>query len=455
MIATDKQIAVVGLGLTGLSYARYLKQQGLKFVLMDTREEPPMLLQFKQEFAGDNCLQALYLGGLDLASLLAADKILLSPGFPLDNEMLHQAKAAGVKIQGDIALFAEVVAAPVVAVTGSNAKSTVVSLLGAMAEADGKQVAVAGNIGQPVLDLLQQPKKQLYILELSSFQLEVTDNLCADVACVLNVSEDHLDRYRDMAHYHAVKHKVYYGAKHVVSNRLAPLTQAPIAEGVSESSFGLNRPDFKQFGLLSESEEEFIAYQFQPLMSVRELALKGRHNIENALAALAIGHAAGLSIDAMLDCLRDFKGLPHRCETVACLAGVEFINDSKATNVGATLAAIKGYGNGRRNIVLIAGGVAKGADFSSLASVVESIKAVVLIGADRKQLLPAFNGCDIAMAGTMAEAVASAAAYAVKDDIVLLSPACASLDMYKNFEQRGLAFATAVNVLPQQEVAHD
>lgn len=455
MITTDKQIAVVGLGLTGLSYARYLKQQGLKFVLMDTREEPPMLLQFKQEFAGDECLQALHLGGLDLASLMAADKILLSPGFPLDNTMLLQASDAGVKIQGDIALFAEVVDSLVVAVTGSNAKSTVVSLLGAMAESDGKSVAVAGNIGQPVLDLLQQPKKQLYILELSSFQLEVTDNLCADVACVLNVSEDHLDRYRDMAHYHAVKHKIYYGAKHVVNNRLAPLTQAPIAEGVNASSFGLNRPDFKQFGLVSENEEEFIAYQFKPLMSVRELALKGRHNIENALAALTIGYAAGLSIDAMLACLRNFKGLPHRCESVACLAGVEFINDSKATNVGAALAAIKGYGNNSKNIILIAGGVAKGADFSPLAEIVKSIKGVVLIGADREQLLPAFKGCAIVMAESMNEAVASAAGTAEADDIVLLSPACASLDMYNNFEQRGLAFVEAVNALPQQEGVND
>jgi len=447
LISTDKQIAVVGLGLTGLSYARYLQQQCLKFVLMDTREQPPMLEQFEQEFKGSEYLQALHLGGLDLESLLAADKILLSPGFPLDNELLQTAKNAGVPIQGDIALFVESIDSPVVAITGSNAKSTVVSLLGLMAEIDGRDVAVAGNIGQPVLELLQQDKKDLYILELSSFQLEAVENLNVDVACILNVSEDHLDRYQGMPHYHATKQKIYFGAKHIVCNRLDPLTQPPLAEGVQLSSFGLNTPDFKQFGLRQSNGDDYLAYQFENLMPASEMSMAGRHNIENALAALAIGKAAGLGFDAMLQGLREYKGLPHRCQLVAEVGGVKYVNDSKATNVGAALAALNGFDRGQKNIILIAGGVGKGADFSPLKTASGTIKSALLIGEDAQALADALVGVDSILVDTLAAAVKLAASKACAGDLVLLSPACASLDMFKNFEARGDAFSQAVSEL--------
>ncbi|MNE40705.1 UDP-N-acetylmuramoylalanine--D-glutamate ligase [compost metagenome] len=288
------------------------------------------------------------------------------------------------------------------------------------------------------------------MLELSSFQLETTERLNAEVATVLNVSEDHMDRYADMQAYHLAKHRIFRGARQVVVNRGDALSRPLVADQVPNWTFGLNRPDFKSFGLIEEDGEKYLAYQFDKLMPVRELKVRGAHNQSNALAALALGHAVGLPFEPMLDTLRTFAGLAHRCQWVRELRGVSYYDDSKATNVGAALAAIEGLGadiDGK--LVLIAGGDGKGADFSALrAPVAAHCRAVVLLGRDAERLAEALgDSVPLIRVATLDEAVQQCAEQAQPGDAVLLSPACASLDMFKNFEERGRLFAQAVGGL--------
>ncbi len=441
LIAKNNVSVLIGTGVSGRSAARYLQSVNRPFIWLDTRETPPELAEVRSEFPDVN----LELGPLNQDTLLAAHEIIVSPGVSVATKEIAMAKAAGVEVVGDVALFLSAAQAPVVAITGSNAKSTVTSLLGEMAKDAGCKVAVGGNIGIPVLDLLQQSDVELYVLELSSFQLETIEQVNAEVATVLNVSEDHMDRYDSLFHYHLAKQRIYYGAKSVVTNRQDPLTRPPIAEGVTEFTFGMNAPDRKGFGVLQKAGEDWLAYEFKALMPCADIRMPGRHNINNALAALALGNAVNLPMGSMLKTLTHFKGLPHRCEWVADSDGVSYFNDSKGTNVGATLAALDGLRSDQNKIVLIAGGVGKGADFSPLAVAAKDLRALIVIGQDGDQIAHVFDGiCESQRAESLIEAVSMAKAVALAGDKVLLSPACASFDMFEGFEQRGDVFVEAV-----------
>ncbi|WP_068829580.1 UDP-N-acetylmuramoyl-L-alanine--D-glutamate ligase [Pseudomonas sp. BMS12] len=445
LIASDQFRIVVGLGKSGMSLVRFLAQQGVRFAVADTRANPPELATLQRDYPEVE----VRCGELDVDFLCRASELYVSPGLALATPALREAAARGVKMSGDIDLFTRYAKAPIVAITGSNAKSTVTTLVGEMAAAAGKKVAVGGNIGTPALDLLSD-EVELYVLELSSFQLETTERLGAEVATCLNISEDHMDRYAGMAQYHLAKHRIFRGAKQVVVNRDDALSRPLIADQVPCWSFGLGKPDFKRFGLIEEGGEKYLAFQFETLMPTAELKIRGAHNQSNALAALALGHAVGLPFAAMLDTLRHFAGLPHRCQWVRERHGVGYYDDSKATNVGAALAAIEGLGADiAGKLVLIAGGDGKGADFSALkAPVAKFCRAVVLLGRDAELLAEALaDGAALVRVKTLDEAVQRAATLAEPGDAVLLSPACASLDMFKNFEERGRLFALAAEGL--------
>lgn len=448
LIATDQLRIIIGLGQTGLSCARYLAGRGLPFVLVDTREVPPNLEQIRAEFPAAD----LHCGRLDEALLCQASEILLSPGVAKDQPAIQAAVEAGVKLSGDIDLFCQAVSAPIVAISGSNAKSTVTTLVGQMALDAGIDTGIGGNLGTPVLDMLSTGEQSLYVLELSSFQLETVNDLRATVATVLNVSPDHLDRYNNSLQlYYQAKHRIFKGAGRIVINRDDPLTSPLVSTGVKVSSFGKGRPDLNQFGLLEKQGEIYLAKGNQLLLSVNELKVRGQHNLVNALAALALGEAVNLPMSSMLETLKDFTGLKHRCQWVADKHDVTFFNDSKGTNVGATVAAIEGLAStlsaGNR-IVLIAGGVGKGADFSDLNQPMEnSGRALVLIGEDAAQIDQAVTCLDGQYATSMPEAVSQAVSIAQPGDIVLLSPACASFDMFSGFPARGDAFIESVEAL--------
>ena len=445
LIVSDQFRIVVGLGKSGMSLVRFLANQGTSFAVADTRENPPELVTLRRDYPHVE----VRCGELDVEFLCRADELYVSPGLALATPALQAAAARGVKLSGDIDLFARNAKAPIVAISGSNAKSTVTTLVGEMAAAAGKRVAVGGNLGMPALDLLSDDV-ELYVMELSSFQLETTHQLGAEVATVLNVSEDHMDRYSGLPAYHLAKHRIFRGARQVVVNRQDALTRPLMSDGLPCWTFGLGTPDFKAFGLREENGEKYLAFEFQNLMPVRELKVRGAHNQANALAALALGHAVGLPFDAMLSSLRNFTGLEHRCQWVRELEGVSYYNDSKATNVGAALAAIDGLGmdmDGK--LVLIAGGDGKGADFSGLRdSVTKYCRAVVLIGRDASLIADALgDAIPQVRAASLDEAIAQSRALAQSGDAVLLSPACASFDMFKNYEERGQLFARAVGAL--------
>ncbi|WP_198411386.1 UDP-N-acetylmuramoyl-L-alanine--D-glutamate ligase [Marinimicrobium alkaliphilum] len=443
LIATSRLKAIVGTGATGLSVARYLVRQGQPFVFFDTRVDAPNLDVIARDFPG----VAVHTGALDQQGLESFDEIIVSPGVSLSTPALQAAKAAGVALVGDIELFARAIHAPMVAITGSNAKSTVTTLVGEMARKAGINVAVGGNLGTPALDLIDD-SVELYVMELSSFQLETVTKLNAKVATILNISADHMDRYAGMPAYHAAKLRVYTGAEQVVVNRNDILTHPPLAAGARPVFFG-GPAEFRSFGVLERDGKSWLAWELKPLMPVAELAIKGKHNIDNALAALALGQAVGLPMAAMLETLRAFPGLAHRCEWIGRWEDVDYINDSKGTNVGATLAAINGLARPDGKLILIAGGEGKGADFSALrAAVAAHVRALVLIGRDAPLLEHALGeAAPVQRAQSMEEAVAQARGLAQPGDTVLLSPACASFDMYSGFVERGEVFARAVRRL--------
>lgn len=452
LIASDKLTVVVGLGETGLSVARFLAASGEPFVVVDSRAQPPGLAAL-QEILPEVDVEV---GGFRSETLASAQRLVVSPGVSLAHPALVEAATQGVELTGDIELFMASAKAPVIAITGSNGKSTVTTLLGKMAEAAGLNVGVGGNLGPPALDLLSA-ERDLYVLELSSFQLELIDKLSAQVVTVLNVSADHMDRYASLMDYHRAKHRVFRGAKKVIVNRDDALTRPLVPDSVERLTFGLGKPDLKAFGLLEENGERYLAFEFEPWLAVSELGIKGRHNIANALAALALGQAAGLPREAMLQALRGFSGLPHRCETVAVTSsavagpgGVTWVNDSKATNCGATRAAITGLAEpGESSLILIAGGQGKGQDFSQLTAAVEGrVKLAILLGEDAPRVASCLSAStQVLGANDMASAVHIAATHADAGDVVLLSPACASLDMYSGFAERGDQFRAAVEAL--------
>jgi UDP-N-acetylmuramoylalanine--D-glutamate ligase len=376
--------------------------------------------------------------------------VIVSPGLSLDHPALLSARAAGAELIGDIELFARLVHAPVVGITGSNGKSTVTTLVGAMGAAAGISVGVGGNLGTPALDLITVPEPDYYVLELSSFQLETTTSLDATVACVLNVSPDHLDRHGTEGSYVAAKARIFHGQGAMVINADDPVVAAMILPGRRIISFTLVEPTGYDYGITCTDGRQWLARGDKRLLAVDEMRIKGLHNAQNALAALAIGSEMGLSDVAMCSVLRSFPGLPHRCAFVAEHHGIEWYNDSKGTNVGATEAALAGLLTAGRMGVLIAGGQGKGQNFSPLArAAVGRLRAAVLIGEDRALIAEALAGVVpvILQAAGLREAVAEASRLAQRGDVVLLSPACASLDQFESYAHRGRVFVSAVESL--------
>lgn len=445
MQSIDQQTqVVVGLGKSGLSLVRFLARHGQTFAVADSRENPPELSTLQRDYPQIT----VHCGQLSAELLSAAQVLYVSPGLALSTPAIQTAIANGVIISGDIDLFAQYARAPIVAITGSNAKSTVTTLVGQMCAAAGLKVAVGGNLGVPALDLLDDAV-DVYVMELSSFQLETTSHLQARVAVCLNISEDHMDRYVDVDGYIAAKQRVFNHAQTLVINRDDRPSQPQQAQSPT-ISFGLSTPAAGEFGLSEQEGEAYLTYGDQRLLAVSALKIRGSHNYANALSALAIGTAINLPMAAMLSALQEFPGLEHRCQWLRNVHGVDWYNDSKATNVGAALAAIEGLGTGNvGKLILIAGGDGKGADFSSLkAPVAQYCRAVIVLGRDAERVVQALDGAvAIEHVTSLEEAVLAAAKRAHEGDSVLLAPACASLDMFKSFEQRGDLFAQAVGRL--------
>lgn len=446
LITSDQFRIIIGVGQTGLSVARYLAGRGLVFAACDTRESGSAIDRFRDEFPEIE----LRTGALDADWLGRATELVLSPGVAKSNPAIQSAQSRGARLLGDIDLFAREINAPVVAITGSNGKTTVTTLVGQMAADAGVNVAVGGNIGVPVLDLIDTDV-ELYVLELSSFQLETCSELRPRVATVLNLSADHMDRYANMLEYHQAKHRIYRRAQVAVYNRDDSLSRPLVAKDVVQMSFGLGAPDLGHYGLLRSDKGAVLAKGAQALLNTDLLKIRGEHNIANALAALALGEAVRLPLDSMVQTLSQFAGLPHRCQWVREHRAVSWFNDSKGTNVGATLAAINGLSatqTGEAKLVLIAGGQSKGQSFAELKQPLASAaRAVILIGEDAQQIGAQIEHPNTQYAANMDEAVRLAASAAVAGDLVLLSPACASFDMFSGYEARGERFVELVEAL--------
>ncbi len=450
---TKKQITtwdtlVVGLGATGLSVVRYLADQQQNFAVTDSRTSPPK----KEVLINDYPHIPYYFGCFDASVFLQAKQLIVNPGIAVATKEIQRAKEKGAEIIGDIELFIHEAKEPVIAITGSNGKTTVTTLLQLMAKKSQIVAQTGGNIGIPALDLLiadNAKETELYILELSSFQLETTPSLKAKVAVVLNISEDHLDRYEDMEHYIATKGLIYNNCEYCVVNRDDPVAQA-LAKGKESLSFGLDEPSEGHYGLRQKENKTWLVKGDQYLLPIDRMKLAGKHNQANALAALAMGEIAGLKQSAMLEVLTEYAGMEHRTQWIAKIAGVDWYNDSKGTNVGATLAALEGLDG---FIVLILGGQGKDADFSPLKEVIKNnARAVVLIGQDADLISAVLEGVVPELNATsMADAVELAATLAKKGDKVLLSPACASFDMFANYQARGNEFIDCVNRYQQQQ----
>jgi UDP-N-acetylmuramoylalanine--D-glutamate ligase len=391
----------------------------------------------------------LRLGGFDLSLLEGASQVLMSPGVSLDEPIACAARARGIDVLGDVELFARDVHAPVIGVTGTNGKSTVTTLVARMAAAAGRRVLAGGNLGEPALDLLGQPAPDLYVLELSSFQLETTSSLKLQAAVVLNVSADHLDRYPSVAAYAQAKERIFSKASTVVLNADDPWVAAmrsrqPSSDAV-QVSFSIERTD-TDFSLIRSGGQIFLARRGEKLLDAARMKITGLHNAANALAALALGEAVGLPRSAMLEALESFPGLSHRSSWVADIGGVRYIDDSKGTNVGAAIAAVAGMPG---PLVMIAGGEGKGQDFAPLGKAFQGkVREAVLIGKDAPAIAAALKGmCRTETVSSMEAAVSRAHRIAVAGDTVLLSPACASFDMFRDYGHRGDVFAAAVHKL--------
>jgi len=459
---SGKKVLVLGLGDTGLSCARWLAARGAQVSVADSRVAPPQASRLAELLPQ----VPLHTGGFDDTLLQATELLVVSPGVPLADPAVARAVAAGVETVGDVELFARAIHAlnarrehpmRVIAITGSNGKSTVTAMCGDMCRMAGLTTCVAGNIGLPVLDALYEieqglaPAPQVWVLELSSFQLETTSSLDADAATVLNLSEDHMDRYPDMDAYAAAKARIFSGDGVQVVNRDDVRSLAMALPGRHVVSFGLDRcPKGENFGLC----EDELCLGGDMLMPLSALPVAGLHNAANALAALALTRALGLPMEALLRGLVHFKGLPHRVEKIAEIEGVTYYDDSKGTNVGATEAAL--YGMGNRKAVVILGGDGKGQDFGPLKAAVEAnARAVLLIGRDAPLIAAALAGSGVEThpVASLREAVEQAQRLAHPGDAVLLSPACASFDMFRNYIHRAEVFIEAVQKLAAERGA--
>ena len=437
-------VVIVGLGKTGLSCFRYLSNQGLNVAITDSREEPPELLELKAEFES----ASVYLGQINEQVLLASDQIILSPGVSLDNKSIKLSIENNIPVFGDIELFCQKAQAPIIAVSGSNGKSTVTTIVAEMTRLAGLKTYVGGNIGIPALDLLSDSTPDLYVLELSSFQLETTYSLNAHASVVLNVSPDHMDRYSSLKDYVNTKKRIYSGQGLMVLNKDEEYIHSIIDSKRDIIYFSLGAPEGENFGLINHNNEVWLSQGNEKIINKNQLKIKGEHNISNALAAMALAGAVNVPTNIMADVLKNFTGLEHRCQLVREIDNVSWYNDSKATNVGACIASITGLCE-LGNIILIAGGDSKGADLSGLNPIVKKyIKRVFLFGIDANKLADVMGSdVDKEFVNNMNEAVKGASKIADSDDIVLLAPACSSLDMYKNYQQRGDAFISAIDAL--------
>lgn len=438
---------VAGLGKTGHSIAGYLHRRNKPYVVYDTRAQVSGLDEFQRDFPGVD----VFCGDFPDSLYERVTEIIASPGIALDTPFLQKARQLGIPVIGDIECLAREINAPVIAITGTNGKSTVTTLVGEMAKAAGRCTAVAGNIGAAVLDLLDDDNDyDSWVLELSSFQLDLLYSLAPVAATILNISPDHLDRHHSLNEYVAAKQRIYHQAGVAIYNRQDKRTR-PEIEGVHNTvRYGLDEPAEGDWGIVSWQDRFWLAKGPQRLLAVDQLRIKGRHNWENALAACALADAAGIEFDTMISVLTSFSGLPHRCQWVRTLDGVEWINDSKGTNIGATMSAISGIGGSiAGKIILIAGGLGKGADFNDLRDGVSSyVRSVVLIGTDADRIAKALDGTSLIQhAASLDDAIQRARATAQPGDVVLLSPACASQDMFRDFNHRGELFAQQVAAL--------
>jgi UDP-N-acetylmuramoylalanine--D-glutamate ligase len=440
----NKKVTVLGLGDTGLSALRWLKAQGAILSVADTRKDAPKIDVIKNEMPE----VLIYLGAFDADKLKNAELIVISPGIALSEPAVKACIDAGLQVVGDVELFAQYrdPHAKVIAITGANGKTTVTTLVGEMCKSAGMNTIVAGNIGLPVLDALAMTTPDVYVLELSSFQLETTSSLVIDAATMLNLTEDHMDRYESITSYAAAKARIFYNAKQQVLNRDDAWSLVMARPKLSGRTFGLNA-DEKDFGVTNEENATWAMEGSRKLFNVADLHIKGAHNVANALAAVALCRAIGLEYAPILNALYNFKGLAHRVEWVANLDDVDYFDDSKGTNVGATCAALYGLS---QKVVLIAGGDGKGQDFTPLIEPVkENARGVVLIGRDAPLIEKVLVDANVPIyrAEDMREAVAIAQRVSQSGDAVLLSPACASFDMYKNYVHRAEVFVEAVKNL--------
>jgi UDP-N-acetylmuramoylalanine--D-glutamate ligase len=431
---------VLGLGRTGLSCARYLRRRGLEVRVADTRDCPPGLEALREDFAEVE----LRTGAFAPALLDDVDQVVISPGLSVREPVVLEAGRRGLPVIGDIELFVREAQAPVAAVTGTNGKSTVTTLVSELATAAGRPALAGGNLGEPALDLLARPLPALYVLELSSFQLETTWSLRTVTATVLNLTPDHMDRYATVAEYAQAKARIFDGCEVAVVNADDALVREMPRDGQRVLSFGIVARDADY--VLVREPEPLVLRRGEPLLPLSRLHIQGGHNVANAMAALAMCEALELPDAPVLAALADFGGLPHRAQWVADIAGVRYVNDSKGTNVGATVAAVAGMSG---PLVMIAGGDGKNADFSELRAVFRGkVRHAVLIGRDAPRLAAALAGvASTEQRPDMASAVRAARAAARPGDTVLLSPACASLDMFRDYAHRGEEFMAAVRSL--------
>lgn len=445
---------VVGLGQSGLSAARYLSEKGYRVAVTDKQSAPALAKELPA------AVEIRQFGAIDAELLQRAARIIISPGISLETDAVAAALQANIPAVSDIQLFCEACEIPIVAITGSNAKSTVTTLVGEMAADAGINVGVGGNIGLPALNLLSNSDMALAVLELSSFQLETVTNLGAQVATVLNMSPDHLDRHGDMLGYHQAKHRIFQGAKSVVINREDALTRPLVADNLPRISTGIHAPDKGQYGLITDPDGQiYLARGTERLLSADKLLVKGRHNLLNAQAAFALGELAGLPLDSMLSTLQRFTGLEHRCQYVASAAGIDYFNDSKGTNIGSTMAAIEGLGavyapkDGK--LLLILGGQGKGQQFGELTPLINHyVSQVLCIGEDGKQIEQHLRAGELSDEVMLHQCQTLESAFATIEQLtasslsqvkaVLLSPACASFDQYVSYAARGEHFIQLV-----------
>ncbi len=430
---------IVGLGETGISCAKYFAGAGVPFSVMDDNPAPPRLAALRE------LDPQVRFSSLVPEDLLGADEIIVSPGVPLALPVLVRARKHGVPFTGDVAMFGDLARAPIAVITGSNGKSTVTALLGHLASRQRPDVGVGGNIGTPCLDLLSE-SASLYIIEVSSFQLELADRIPAAVSVVLNLLPDHLDRYGSVEEYYSVKANAYNNCTVALTNR-DTVHDLQVSDSCKVISFGSDSPPGPEdFGLSIKGQGASIVRGSEELIAASDLPIPGRHNVLNIMAALALGSTLGLDMPQMLQDLQDFHGLAHRLELVGVIDGVDYYNDSKATNVSSTVAAVDSLAGNSRDTVLILGGIGKGADFTPLATAVAGfVRQTVVFGRDRQMIVDAIaESCPCTECGSLTEAFEAAHDHAREGDAVLFSPACASQDMFEDYRARGNAFKALV-----------